>query len=156
MKSMSSVELIRLIFAATGELTERTGRPISPDGHLVGGIGEVFAAETLGLRLETSSNEGFDARDVDGRTVEIKTTTRSSIRVTGDVPIADRLIVITLDDSGHPTIVYDGPTEPVWAIAGKRQKNNQRAVSVNRSRLSPEPQELPGPLALQESGDQLI
>ena len=73
----SDSELVRLIFDACAELSSRSGRRVSPDGHLVGSLGEIHAAHILGLTLETASNAGFDAVDDQGRKVEIKTTTRS-------------------------------------------------------------------------------
>ena len=44
-------DLIRQVFENCRELTRRTGRPFSPDGHLVGSLGEVFAAGTLELQI---------------------------------------------------------------------------------------------------------
>ena len=59
-------------------------RPFTPDGHLVGSIGEVVAADTYGLILEKCSNEGFDAKAKGGQTVEIKLTGGTSVAVASD------------------------------------------------------------------------
>ena len=67
------------IFRACRTLSASTGRPFSPDGHLVGSLGEVLAAELLDLTLMPPSNDGYDAIDVDGRKVEIKATTRRTV-----------------------------------------------------------------------------
>jgi len=72
-------QLVAEIFMACARLSEITGRPVSPDGHLVGSIGEALAAELFDLELSSPSNEGFDAVDKEGRTVEIKTTARSEV-----------------------------------------------------------------------------
>jgi len=47
---------------------------VSPDGHLVGSLGEIHAARALNLKLEMASKAGFDATDEEGLRVEIKTT----------------------------------------------------------------------------------
>jgi len=126
-------DLVRLIFEACAELSRRSGRSVSPDGHLVGSLGEIYAAQALGLRLETASNAGFDAVDVDGRRVEIKTTTRASISLSASGTLAQRLIVVQLDvETGAAQIVYDGDAAVVWDLAGKPGKNGQRRVSIKR------------------------
>jgi len=73
---------IKKIFRSCQQLTELTGRPFSPDGHLVGSFGEVVAADLLNLTLMPPSNDGYDATDKQGRRVEIKaqlTQVRDSI-----------------------------------------------------------------------------
>lgn len=123
--------LIHQVFSACQELTRITGRPFSPDGHLVGSLGEVFAAEQLGLTLVTPSNHGFDAVDVDGLKVEIKATTRSSIALSAAGTKAERLVVVRFDETGKGNVAYDGPTQPAWDLSGKPQKNGQRHLSLS-------------------------
>lgn len=124
-------ELVRLIFQACANLSSRSGRRISPDGHLVGSLGEIYAARTLGLTLETASNAGFDATDCHGQRVEIKTTTRASISLAAEGTLAERLIVVKLNpEDGQASIVYDGPAAKAWNQAGKPQKNGQRRISL--------------------------
>lgn len=126
-------DLVRLIFQACAELSRRSGRSVSPDGHLVGSLGEIYAAQALGLRLETASNAGFDAVDRDGRRVEIKTTTRASISLSASGTLAERLIVVQLDaETGAAQIMYDGEAAVAWDIAGKPGKNGQRCLSIKR------------------------
>lgn len=123
--------LISEIFEACRNLSARTGRPVSPDGHLVGSLGEIFAAEKLGLKLMPPSNHGFDALGPLGEKVEIKTTTRSTISLSTDASLAERLVVVTLSANGEGQISYDGPMDRVIAAAGKPQKNGQRRVSIS-------------------------
>lgn len=122
------------VFAKCCELTELTGRPFSPDGHLVGSLGEVYAAEALNLRLMPPSNRGFDAIDDDDQKVEIKATTRASVALSSKGTAAQRLVVISFASNGDGTIVYDGPAEPAWAAAGKPQANGQRQISLSTLR----------------------
>ena len=122
---------IKKIFRSCQRLTELTGRPFSPDGHLVGSFGEVAAADLLNLRLMPPSNDGYDAIDKQGRRVEIKATTRASIGLSTSGTKAERLVVVIIDGDGGTEIAYDGPAAPVWDAAGKPQKNGQRRISVS-------------------------
>jgi hypothetical protein len=83
-------------------------RPFTPDGHLVGSIGEVVAADTYGLILEKCSNEGFDAKTKDGKTVEIKLTGGKSVAVSSDAQPPDILIVLKLDSKTGFSEIYNG------------------------------------------------
>jgi len=124
-------ELVRLIFESCAELSSRSGRSVSPDGHLVGSLGEIHAAQALGLKLETASNAGFDAVDSDGRKVEIKTTTRSSISLSATGTNAERLIVVKLDaTTGAAQIIYDGDAARAWELSRKPGMNGQRRLSI--------------------------
>ena len=105
---------------------------ISPDGHLVGSLGEIFAAAELGLSLTPPSNKGFDAVDSQGNKVEIKTTTGKSINLSASGTEATRLVVVVLDKTGEASIAFDGPAQAVWNVAGPSQKNGQRRVSLSK------------------------
>ena len=122
---------IKKIFRSCQRLTELTKRPFSPDGHLVGSFGEVVAAELLNLTLMPPSNDGYDAIDDQGRRVEIKATTRTSIGLSASGTRAERLVVVVVDGDGETEGAYDGPTAPAWDAAGKAQKNGQRRISVS-------------------------
>ena len=129
----SHEDLVRRIFETCAELSRRTGRSVTPDGHLVGSLGEIYAASILNLTLETQSNAGFDATTSDGQRVEIKTTTRSSISLSAEGTLADRLVVVTLNpENGEAVIVFDGPAETAWQLAGPAQKNGQRRLSLTK------------------------
>ena len=122
---------IKKIFRSCQRLTELTKRPFNPDGHLVGSFGEVVAAELLNLTLMPPSNDGYDAIDDQGRRVEIKATTRTSIGLSASGTRAERLVVVVVDGDGETEIAYDGPTAPAGDAAGKAQKNGQRRISVS-------------------------
>lgn len=109
---------------------------MTPDGHLIGSLGEIYAASVLNLTLETQSNPGFDATSSDEQRVEIKTTTRSSISLSAEGTWAERLVVVKLNpDNGEAVIVFDGPAQTAWRLAGPAQKNGQR--QLNLTRLAP-------------------
>ena len=77
------------------------------------------------------SNDGYDAIDEQGRRVEIKATTRTSIGLSASGTRAERLVVVVVDGDGETEVAYDGPTAPAWDAAGKPQKNGQRRISVS-------------------------
>ena len=122
---------IKKIFRSCQRLTELTKRPFSPDGHLVGSFGEVVAAELLNLTLMPQSKDGYEYIDDQGRRVEIKATTRTSIGLSASGTRAERLVVVVVDGDGETEVAYDGPTAPAWDAAGKPQKNGQRRISVS-------------------------
>ncbi len=107
------------------------GRRFTPDGHLVGSIGEVIAAHRYGLELLAHSHQGHDARTPTGVLVEIKATQGSSVALR-EQPV--HLIVLQLGKNGHAIEVYNGPGAPVWEAAGAMQKNGQRPISLSRLR----------------------
>ncbi len=107
------------------------GRKFTPDGHLVGSIGEVIAAEALGLTLYPASYPGHDAHDGQGGNVQIKMTAGHSVAM---YAVCDRLVVLKIFSPEEAEIVYDGPGEPAWSMAGKIAKNGQRIVRLTRLR----------------------
>ncbi len=105
-------------------------RRFTLDGHLVGSIGEVLAAERYDLRLFTASHKTHDAESPDGRQVQIKLTQRRSVALSS---CPDHLLVHKLHPDGTHEEIYNGPGAPVWAWCGERvQKNGQGAISLTR------------------------
>ena len=135
---------IKKIFRSCQRLTELTKRPFSPDGHLVGSFGEVVAAELLNLTLMPPSNDGYDAIDDQGRRVEIKATTRTSIGLSASGTRAERLVVVVVDGDGETEIAYDGPTAPAWDAAGKARSSFQAPARIYTWGFVPHPTPLRG------------
>ncbi|MCA9494544.1 MAG: hypothetical protein KC621_31670 [Myxococcales bacterium] len=130
-------DLVRDLYAIVATL-ERSfdGRKFTPDGHLVGSLGEVIAAHHYGLELLAASNPGHDARSRDGMLVEIKATQGKSVGLR-DEP--QHLLVLRLHRDGTFDEVYNGPGPPVWAASGPMQKNGQRTIGLGKlSRLMAE------------------
>jgi hypothetical protein len=122
---------VAAIYRAVEELSAAyPGRKFTPDGHLVGSIGEVVAAEALGLTLHPSSHPTYDAYDANGH-VQIKMTAGKSIAM---YATCERLVVLRVIDPEEAEIVYDGPGEPAWTNAGKRGKNGQKVISLSKLR----------------------
>ena len=103
-------------------------REFTPDGHLVGSIGEVVAAETLGLTLYPMSRPGDDAYDANGD-VQIKMTAGDRIAMYAECV---RLVVLVVVSPEEAEIIYDGSGNPVWQAAGKVGRNGQRSVSLSK------------------------
>ncbi|RVT46830.1 DUF6998 domain-containing protein [Rubrivivax albus] len=124
------LELVRRLYEVVSEL-ERAfpGRKFTPDGHLVGSIGEVLAARRYGLTLLPASSEGYDAICPRGTRVEIKATQGKSIALRSE---PEHLMVLLLKSSGNAVEVFNGPGAVAWQVCGPVQKNGQRQVSTSR------------------------
>ena len=109
-------------------------RKFTPDGHLVGSIGEVVAAKHFALKLHPMSRAGHDAYNDEGD-VQIKMTAGKRISMYGGCV---RLIVLRIVSPEEAEVVYDGPGEPVWTKANTTDtplpKNGQRSISLKTLR----------------------
>ncbi len=124
-------EPVARIYEAVAELEAKYPvRKFTPDGHLVGSIGEVVAAEALGLTLHPMSRPGHDAFNEDGD-VQIKMTAGKRIAM---YATCNRLVVLQVVSPQEAEIVYDGPGEPAWSVTSNKAKNGQRSISLSRLR----------------------
>jgi len=122
---------VAAIYKAVAELEAKyPERKFTPDGHLVGSIGEVTAKEYFGLALYPMSKKGHDGFNVEGL-VQIKATAGKSVAM---YDTCTRLIVLRIIPPDKAEVVYDGPGEPVWRKAGKMQKNGQRTITLSKIR----------------------
>lgn len=106
-------------------------RKFTPDGHLIGSIGEVIAASRYKLKLLPPSTKLHDAKSSNGKQVQIKATQGSGIGLSGE---PDYLIVLSINKRGEAEEVFNGPGEMVWKACGKIQKNGQCRVSLKKLR----------------------
>ena len=124
--------LVARLYEVVAELEAHfPGRRFTPDGHLVGSLGEVLAAHRYGLRLHPNSTPGHDAVADDGRQVQIKATQGDTVGIRSE---CEHLIVLRLLHDGSVEEVFNGPGDLAWNAAGKMQKNGQRPLSVSRLR----------------------
>jgi hypothetical protein len=115
------------IYRAVEALSARyPGRPFTPDGHMIGSIGEVVAAEAFGLKLYGPSQAVHDVYDASGD-VQIKITSGNHVSM---YSCCKRLLVLRVVSPEEAEVVYDGPGEPAWAQAGPMQKNGQRKIGL--------------------------
>lgn len=125
-------ELVSRLYAVVDELeTLFPGRHFTPDGHLVGSLGEVWAAHLYGIALHPASSATHDGLSPSGKQVQVKATQGSSVALSS---VPDHLVVLRLQRHGNPEEYYNGPGALAWHAAGKMQKNGQRSVSLTKLR----------------------
>jgi hypothetical protein len=126
-------ELIREIYAAVDELEEMfPGRHFTPDGHMVGSIGEAIAKFFYGATLHPPSHKVHDAV-IGMRQVQIKVTQRSSISLSSE---PDNLLVLRIFPDGSFSEEYSGPGRAVWELVSSKAppKNNQYQIRLTKLR----------------------
>jgi hypothetical protein len=127
--------LIRDLYRVVQELEDEfvdENRKFTPDGHLVGSIGEVVAAYSFGLTLYPSSAKTHDAKSKDGRKVQIKLTGGNKSVALSSKP--DYLIVLQLREYKFG-VVYNGPGAEVWVkCTGDPDIPGQRQISLTKLR----------------------
>lgn len=124
-------ELLNDLYKIVAELEAIfPGRHFTPDGHLVGSLGECLVAYHYDLELLPASSIGADAV-AKGVKVEIKATLGSRVALRS---CPEHLLVIKLDRDGGFTEIYNGPGTPVWkTVASKpRPSNGQYQISLSR------------------------
>ena len=113
------------------------GRPFTPDGHLVGSIGEVVAEYIYDLKLQPVSTPQIDAHTQDGRSVQIKLTgekgTSFGMRWSNQprTQQADLLICLKLTTSGF-TEIYNGPFSVDLLESRADTSNGQLSVRISK------------------------
>ena len=108
------------------------GRKFTPDGHLVGSIGEALAAHMFELDLLPGSSVDHDAVATDGRKVQIKLTQGKRGVALRSLP--DHLLVLQLTRERSVKVIYNGKGCSPWSRAGNMQKNGQCPISLKHLR----------------------
>jgi hypothetical protein len=123
-------EIIMELYRLTKELERMfPGRHFTPDGHLVGSIGETLAAYHYGVELLTASSKGEDAT-WQGNSVEIKATQGDSVALRHR---PERLLVLKLHPDGTWSEIYNGFGDAVWSLFDGKTlpSNGQHSVRLN-------------------------
>lgn len=124
--------LVKQLYATVSELGEMfPGRYFTPDGHMVGSIGECLVADAYCLDLKPASNKGYDAVTKSGVEVEIKATQASAVAFRSQPQHA---IVIKILPDGKFEEIYNGPGALVWEQfkAKRLPSNGQFQISITR------------------------
>lgn len=123
-------ELVHKLYELVGEFESLfLERKFTPDGHLVGSIGEVLAAHRYQLLLQPASAEGHDAVTTAGKQVQVKATQGQTVALRSE-PI--HLIVLHLARTGEATEIFNGPGSIAWQNCGAMQKNGQRPIRLSK------------------------
>ena len=126
--------LVMQLYATVKELECMfPGRYFTPDGHMVGSLGECLVANAYDLELETASNKGFDAVTSSGLEVEIKATQAKSVAFRSEPA---HTIVIKILPDGTFEEIFNGPGSVVWQeFKGKKlPSNGQYQISLTKLR----------------------
>ena len=124
--------LVKDLYTTVNELELMfPGRHFTPDGHMVGSIGECLVADAYNLQLMTASNKGFDAISPSGQEVEIKATQSNSAAFRHEPQFA---IVIKILPDGTFQEIYNGPGKIVWKHFSDKPlpSNGQYQISLNK------------------------
>ena len=125
-------EKIKNLYQISHELEELfPGRHYTPDGHMIGSIGEALAASCYGLTLFEAGRETHDAKAPDGRLVQIKATQIDRVALSSE---PNWLLVLQIHSDGTFSEVYNGPGKLAWDNCGKLQKNGQQPISLAKLR----------------------
>ena len=137
--------LISALYKITDELNSLfPHRPFTPDGHLVGSIGEVVAEYIYGVQLERCSTPSFDGK-LDGRKVEIKLTGGDSINISQADKFADFLIVLKIVPGTGFQEIYAGPFPEKEVKARRMNKRGFTSLPVKAlQKINPSPFETHG------------
>ena len=105
------------------------GRHFTPDGHMVGSLGECIVANAYDLELQPASNKGFDAISPCNKKVEIKATQSSRVAFRS---CPEHAIVIKILPDGTFEEFYNGKGSRIWEVfSGKAlPSNGQYQISL--------------------------
>ena len=124
--------IVKSIYVAVNELEKMfPGRPFTPDGHLVGSLGECLVADAYNLTLMPPSTKGYDAITKEGKKVEIKV---SQLKRVAFRSCPEHTIIIRINNDGTFVEYFNGPGEIIWqTFSGKKlPKNGQYQISLNK------------------------
>lgn len=120
--------LIKKLYEIVDQLEDLfPGQKFTPDGHMVGSIGEVLAAFLYDLELLPHSTKTHDAKTHTGKKVQIKATQGTQVGIRSK---PDYFIALNLHRDGTVEEIYNGPGELAWENAGKMQKNGQKPITL--------------------------
>lgn len=125
--------LIRELYGIVAQLEAIfDGRHFTPDGHLVGSLGEALASHYYGVKLNKASTEAHDGVR-DGRRVEVKVTQGDRVALSS---CPEHLLVFRLLPTGEFEECFNGPGALAWALVAQRKstKNSQHQVSLSALR----------------------
>jgi hypothetical protein len=125
------INSVKNIFRISKQLTALTNRPFTPDGHMVGSIGEVYAQYYYGVELYSPSHKGHDAK-WSGREVQIKATQGMSVDLKGS---SDLLLVLKISPDVSFEEIYNGDGNIPWESLSHRKLTKAGEISISLKQL---------------------
>jgi hypothetical protein len=108
-------DLLAQIYSAVAELeTMFPGRHFTPDGHMVGSIGEAIAAYHYGIDLHRPGHKVFDGRK-NGKQIQ--------------------LLVLKLEQNGDFKEIYNGNADRVWKSLAHRPVTDAGEIHITLNKL---------------------
>lgn len=108
------------------------GRHFTPDGHLIGSLGECLAAYHYDLTLLSASSEGRDAEKA-GKSIEIKATQGARIALRSN---PEHLLVLKLDRIGGFNEIFNGPGHLAWEIVKDKPRPSNGQYQISLAKLA--------------------
>lgn len=125
---------VQAIYRAVESLTKRFGRKFTPDGVLVGTLGEVLAEEQYDLELLPPKTKAFDAKDCRGREVQIRCNQRTTTPIKKG---ATKGIFLALKLLPNGTIeeIFNGPASVAHKLTVGRKADSAGFVALSHNKL---------------------
>jgi hypothetical protein len=126
--------LIKELYSTVSELKKMfPSKHFTPDGHMVGSIGECLVADAYGLTLQTALNKGFDTTSESGLTVKTEATQSNHVAFRS---CPEHAIVIKIDKSGTFEEIYNGSGARVFdhSTGKPLPSNGQYQISISKLR----------------------
>lgn len=126
---------IRVIYKAVKGLEKcYLGRKFTPDGVLVGTLGEVLAAEKYDLDLLPPKTEAFDAKDCLGRKVQIRCNQRNTTPIKKGAT-KGMFLALKLDPDGTIEEIFNGPASMAHRLTKGRKADASGFVGLSHNKL---------------------
>jgi len=124
---------IEKIFAAVAELESAyPGRSFTPDGILVGSLGEVRAAEIYKITLLPPNAPDHDAEDEAKRKIQIRTNQGDATFLKKE---PDYLLALKLLKNGDFEEIYNGPGTRAWQLALQVKADTNGYHAIRHAKL---------------------
>lgn len=127
---------IKNIYEAVNELREAfPGRRFTPDGKMIGDIGEAIGKILYNLELDEKSRKDWDGWWIDGlgnrREIQIRAT-QCNTTYLKPPPDKGTLLIFKIDKekNGDYSVVYNGDIGLAWDYV-KHQKSKEKTISLN-------------------------
>jgi uncharacterized protein DUF6998 len=130
------------IYGVVDELEELfNGRHFTPDGILVGSLGEVLAEIKYKIELLPPNTPRHDAFEIDTKKfIQIKTNQGDAAYLREE---PEYFIALKLLPSGEVEEVYNGPGGPAWELALQVQSDRNGYHAIRHNKLRKRMKEIP-------------